>query len=502
MTVSFIINIFFRIFFKYIYISAYIYNIVMDLGRFAYRGSNYNRLFNNKKFIQTLITIIRKRLGRNLLRTEKSYIITYLRETPVEVFKGRKYDEIVMVLSTAITQKLLENTSCHDDQEINIHELLKNEIGVSTDKEFDTFNIGDIDTKFTDEIVSNFTNQVDVTSFMGSNNIIDLQKLFNPELVKKKAYITLDTRYRRLENDGTTEFVWNFSNNEIIVQGSVNAIGNIENITAMRIYPVRIPYNSQADNEYNRVSLYISELSAQSFLNHENSRYHFLFNLVVRDRWIELCPENFNDGYFYFRNPITRLETLTVSFGAPLSTINFDPDRLSFQVISYGTTTQFQSTSSHNIETGDLVYISNFTTFNSGANNSIIGSVNSENGHIINYIDETTFEINVDTSSIFPQLETGTITITSGSATINGTGTNFQTAELRSGDRLFINGFSYIIQSIASNTQLTLTEPVNEPNASGLTYFKDNRVPVNTSVYFGSKRIFISIELEYLSSTE
>ena len=50
----------------------------------------------------------------------------------------------------------------------------------------------------------------------------------------------------------------------------------------------------------------------------------------------------------------------------------------------------------------------------------------------------------------------GTVTTTAGSAVVTGTGTTFQT-NFRAGDIITINGADYVVQSIASNTSLTLS---------------------------------------------
>ena len=84
-----------------------------------------------------------------------------------------------------------------------------------------------------------------------------------------------------------------FNNNEITSQGTVNAIGNIRDITALRIFPIKLPYNSYIDNDYTRVTIFIQEISAQSFIGQENRRFHFMFSTTVDDRWINLEPESF-----------------------------------------------------------------------------------------------------------------------------------------------------------------------------------------------------------------
>jgi hypothetical protein len=61
----------------------------------------------------------------------------------------------------------------------------------------------------------------------------------------------------------------------------------------------------------------------------------------------------------------------------------------------------------------------------------------------------------------------GTVAVTNGSPTVNGTGTTF--TQLTQGDIVAINGVSYAVLSIGSTTQLTLTTNYAGTTASGLT---------------------------------
>ncbi len=56
---------------------------------------------------------------------------------------------------------------------------------------------------------------------------------------------------------------------------------------------------------------------------------------------------------------------------------------------------------------------------------------------------------------------TGTINATNGSAVVTGTGTSWQTANRGRGDRIDINGTDYMVLSVDSETQLTLTTTVS-----------------------------------------
>lgn len=460
----------------------------------TYYPSNYNRLFNDKAFISNLISLIKSKIGRQLFRSEKAYIINVLKNIDPVIFTGKNTNTVLNVLSTKISEDIVKNPCGNEEDDVNIHEMLKSQIGVST--EDDTSQIVKSEKDFTEQITTTFSNQVEITSLLGNKTIADLQRIVNPSLVKRTVYILLDTRYRILDNDGTTYFQWSFNNNEITSQGTVNAIGNIRDISALRIFPVRLPYNSYLDNDYDRITIFIQELSAQSFIGQENRRFHFMFSSTTRDRWVDLEPESFNDGYFRFRTPVTRLDTITVNLGSPLEQIVFDTDRMLATTTNYTTFTEFTTVSPHNLETGDRIYISNFSTANIATDNVMVSAINKTIGHIATITGTNTLTIDVDSSAI-RVLGVGTITVTNGSPIIVGVGTSFGLS-FYINDVIEILGAKYTILSIQSQTQLTVTTGYNDVSASGLTYYKNNILTsVRPTIYFGSKRIFFPLEVEF-----
>ncbi len=468
----------------------------MSYDNLTYYSSNFNRLFNDKAFILNLLAKIKTNLGRRLREPEKKYVIELLKNVDPVIFVGKNTQTILKVLSDRISEDIVKNPCADDD--VDIHEMLKEQIGVSAENTIsESQSTSNVD--FTNQVTSIFANQIEVTSLLGSKSIADLQRVINPSLVKTTVSIMLDTRYRILDNDGTTYFKWVFNNNEITSQGTVNAIGNIRDITAIRIFPIKMPYNSNADNDYSRVTILIQEISAQSFISHENRRFHFIFGTSVDDRWINLEPESFNDGYFRFRTPITRLDTVTLSFGSPLESIVFDTDRMLASITSYSTVTTFTTTSPHNIETGDRVYVTNFTTANSNTDAVMVTAINKTNGHIATVTGTNSFTIDVNSSTI-QVLGSGTVSVTNGSPVVIGTSTTFGIS-FNASDVIEISGIKYVVQSVQTQTQLTLTTDYTGTTAGLLTYSKNNILSdLRPTVYFGSKRIFFPMEIEYYAS--
>jgi hypothetical protein len=86
---------------------------------------------------------------------------------------------------------------------------------------------------------------------------------------------------------------------------------------------------------------------------------------------------------------------------------------------------------------------------------------------------------------------------------ISGVGTLFNT-ELKPGDNVIINDGgenpSFIVKKIQSNTKLILTSPYNGLSGVGFSIDKYNTISNIWSVFFSTKRMFIALEITYLSS--
>ena len=258
-----------------------------------------------------------------------------------------------------------------------------------------------------------------ISSLLGITSSKEAVRILNPNSFLRKNYIMLDSRYRELNgsnSDGITSFTWNYVvQSTSMAQGSVNIVGNVRDIVALRIYPARIPYVFSADNKYSRISILITELSSQSFISHEQRNFHFMLKSIIDDNFINLSTHEYNDGYFYFEKPITTLNKLTLTFGSPLEPVVFDKDRdyctidyFSIQPLTKITTGTLGSPQPHNLVNGARVY---FTYFKTGfislslsqaieINNKIVNDINRLSGWIITVIDAFSFSIIYDTSNI------------------------------------------------------------------------------------------------------
>jgi hypothetical protein len=182
-----------------------------------------------------------------------------------------------------------------------------------------------------------------IKKFLTASSLYDLQNIINPSSRYKKNYLVLDSRYR-IQNNSITHFSWRYvetANNEI---GFVNSIGTIQNIVSMRLSQATfgfadiintVDYTSEYRNT-NRVSVFINEFYSQSFISDADTNYHWILrivNPVDTGTYTEfksqiLQTEHFNDGVFNFVKPITKLDTLTITFADPVNYLRFFPDRM------------------------------------------------------------------------------------------------------------------------------------------------------------------------------
>ena len=374
--------------------------------KFSYTANNHNALFNNREFVADLVKNIRIKLRRNLSKMEKRYVIDYLKQIDFNQLIDKPPQLVIDAISGHVSEEIA-NFSCQFDEEINIKEIQNEMIGVATDQEYynDPSSYSTPD-DFAQEIVQSFDDKINIVNFLGKSSISELYNSFNKSsndrTKNKRVIINFDSRFRSLDqSDGTSIFYWNFINNEQVTDGTINAIGQIRNIVSLRITPFQIPYTESANNDYDRITLYIREFSSQSVIAHENRRYHFMFEPTKVGNWIKLNPFNYFDGYFEFRLPVIYVDSFTVSFGSPNEIITFDKDRLEYSITSYDTTTELTFVENHNLTAGDIIYFSDFTTLNPDSDAAIISNFNQSTGIMVTSItNDTTVEIDIDTSLI------------------------------------------------------------------------------------------------------
>ena len=373
---------------------------------FSYKSGNYSRKFNSVTFFHTISTEIGEKIGRKLNDIELQVVSDKIKNIDPRFLTSDKVDETETQLINFLADKF-KNFTCEID-EPDIHELNTKMIGRTSEtgtvhyiydnpnyknphafkatpkskpvvkktipakKNNNTVvktNNTSIDTSEMVTVLKDLKKLVEtqssIISAFDTTNIYNTARILNPQSKKRENHIFLDSRYRLLDEQSPTEireFKWFYApGTAALSEGSVNMIGNTRDIIAIRVHPFRIPYTETADNRYSRISMLINELTGQSFIAHENRNFHFMFKTTIDSEFIDLEAEVFN-GYFKFEKPITTLNTITLSFGNPLEQIIFDRDRdvCTFDYISNAPDTLITTEKDHDLSNGDRVYISNF----------------------------------------------------------------------------------------------------------------------------------------------
>lgn len=275
---------------------------------------------------------------------------------------------------------------------------------------------------------SNNTNTNTVTTQAGPSitdlSSVDLYRfamILNRGSLERKTHILVDTRYRNVSGIQSNKFVFNLvqNNNNSLNPGSGDlSIGgkNIKSIIKMEVPSFNIPFVNVADNFYKKITMTINELKTDSFGAYENSNFHFMFSYESLGLLLKLTPDN--NGLYTFKYPINP-KSLSFSFGSPFVPISFDLDRMYALDLDYlsnnGVITFNQQ---HNLGSGDIVYITGFSTLNNTDNINIIATINRLEGHIITVESATSISINVDFTSIINPDPTNTPFIYFGSKRI------------------------------------------------------------------------------------
>ena len=393
-----------------------------------YQNNNYPREFNTDEFYKKIIKNVISVIGRPLIKTEIDETINFIKKIDPSLLAPLYQAKTIKIVVDTLVDEF-KSFKCNNPQYSNIQQNLRETIGKTSEQDT-VYSIYDNPTPSKNNTVppsknntvspSNTTTQPsNISNLLGITSSNDAARVLNPNSFLRKNYIMLDSRYRDLtgtNSDGITAFSWNYVLQSVsMAQGTVNIVGNVRDIVSLRIYPSRIPYVLSADNKYSRISILITELSSQSFISHEKRNFHFMLRSVIDDNFINLDTHDYNDGYFYFEKPITTLNRLTLTFGSPLEPVVFDKDRdictidyFSIQPLTKITTGSASSPTPHNLINGDTVY---FTYFKTGyidpvlvsailIDETIVNNINRLSGWIITVIDDFSFSIIYDTSTI------------------------------------------------------------------------------------------------------
>lgn len=397
----------------------------------SYHDSNYKRQYNTDIFYKDIIKKVSIDIKRPLEMGEKNQVINFIKNIDPNLLTPSLKEKTVNIMVNTLVDEF-SNYKCEQASDVDSQQVIRENIGVSSESgtthgiyDNPSFTIQRLSEEkkeqekinripyATSQIQDEKIGKSDINNLLGMSTADEVVRILNPKSQYRKNHMLLDSRYRiflEQSDENISKFRWNYiQKSQSTINGSVNVIGNVRDIIGFRIYPIRIPYVTSADNNYARISVFIEELASQAFIAHEGRKFHFMMNSTIDSSFINLEADVYN-GYFWFERPITTLETITLSFGNPLEPIVFERDRdfCSFNYFIINPFTQITTEKEHNLQNGDRVY---FTNFNVGTvnpvlvdqiiiNNKIKSEINNVGGHLVTVIDPKNFSILVNSSQI------------------------------------------------------------------------------------------------------
>jgi len=406
-----------------------------------------NDLKNDSRFLTSLSKNIGKHIGRKLTTQENIYVLDIIGNIDFTGTEKFSITDIIQTLSKGLYNKILKINNSKFFKEINYDKNTNNRNDsnnqntnsrndiIDTEYDMHTYHVNVLNANKTADDPDNIIDTVNKIDNINNNvisnnkdntddnkdssivanlttifNLVDLtgiRRTFNPKSRILKEYIIFDSRYRSLSASTNTKFQWKYSDSPYANNGVVNTIKTVRNLIAMKMCQASFPNIPNMDISSGKIAILFQEFLASSFIASSNINYNLLLrrtplagaNYVYGTIYVLLQTEDYQDGIIKFRQPITELNTFTMSFSDPLNPIIFPPDRSMVNFI-YGNPTTIITPLPNNLINNSTVFITDFTTTNVYNDASVIAAMNNPNGLIISTIDTTTFTVPVDTSSL------------------------------------------------------------------------------------------------------
>lgn len=259
---------------------------------------------------------------------------------------------------------------------------------------------------------------------IGDQSLKQLVRLLNPWATRKHVYLCLDSKYATF-SENNTKLTWDFTNSADQYANSANALGKVRDITMMKILSAVI--TQFPVNNFNRATICVEEWKTQSFKLPGGRNFHFvglLNNLnaqvpltsrsaltfftipdpITWNKYELLAGYRFNEGKYYFNNPITTINTMTLTFGNPIDLLNIQKYlNLNCRITNLGIGVDYAALTYINIQFPEphyfpieivdptiySIYIQDFTTTNPVADKAVIDDINSTE-FTLGYVDTTT----------------------------------------------------------------------------------------------------------------
>ena len=357
----------------------------------------------------TTIAIVKQR--RDVLTdVELKYITSQIGKLSLSFIKMYQSDNLAVQLAELFIKELAVIRAKPEPKEIDMHEILKNEIG--NNPETTNSNLPN-DMRAIDAFNSmngnGNGNEANISTIFGTNLPLSIQRVFNPKALEYKAYVVLDRRYQSGEQmDNSQYFSWNVSPTVGITAGTgvLSTTAPVKDIVKIKMFPFTFPNTPNAITDTNRLTVAIQEFSSQAYSAENGNRsFHFEFKLVpnATNPNAPFSAEDIGQSTaeFEFYKPIEDITTLTISFGNPFLLLTLEPDRGVSTITSVGVQAQLTFTTPPFLATGDIIYISGFTTTNAANDSYIIALMNSIYGWpVVTVSSSTQVLIDVDLSTL------------------------------------------------------------------------------------------------------
>lgn len=308
-------------------------------------------------FVLYTVECIEKYLDRKLDYKQREYSTKLISEIDPNIFIGHKMSQVGPILGKILGDKILEKRDVRKEESLD--EIQQRMIAGEYNEAKTSNDLGRVESDYADKTPALVPGWVEdeskrdvvfatdlvetgnklvkdqpvkkVVSFLGINDLQEFKLFFNPESLYTHFYISLDTNYRdksdEVDPTAVTKMKWNYAPTQVLADGFCNSVGTIRNIVGMRLYQPRIPNVAGLDTDAKRASILIEELAAQAFVAANGRRFHFLLRPTysqVNGGRLELSTEDYNDGIFRFRDPVTSVTSFTISIGNPLVVLAFD----------------------------------------------------------------------------------------------------------------------------------------------------------------------------------
>ena len=361
---------------------------------------NFKKKIKNVDNLKKIITLAEAQFNKRLNKLEVTDLVNFIDKINLSSVYNKDIDEV----NVKIISIYKDNVS--KPKNFDMQEYLKNQINdipaVISNHTYESF------TDSKKEYLSDPNDSALIQTLMNmmpslssEDDQIKFTKIMNYESLLRDSNMLLDSRYQNLSNLDQTRIQFMIMNNsKLKVPGSgiITSIAPMRDILEIEIFPFSIPYSSNADNYYKKITLSILELASISIDSYEDCQFHFIFSATKNGNLIDLHPIN---SIFRFYKPITQITNFTLRFGTPMTPIKFDKDRLYTKSIDYTSNPCLLTfTEDHNLISGDLVYINDFNTLNPSKDLNIINTFNDSNGYLCTRLSNVEISINVDATQV------------------------------------------------------------------------------------------------------